>query len=106
MFISESRNSVCKVLSYLGVQAANSPGELFSSVTFDLESRVSDRLKAKIWAIEYIDFGSLLTVSPEETKYRLSVGMIMTTLVFALSTLNRNEKILPLINGLLPLMYL
>ena len=44
------------------------------SVTFDLESRVSDRFKAKIWGNEYIDFGSLLTVAPEETKYCLSVA--------------------------------
>ena len=50
------------------------PDEFFLSVTFDLESRVSDRLKARIWANEYIDFMSLLTVSPEETKYRLSVA--------------------------------
>lgn len=49
------------------------PDELFSNITFDLESEVSDRLKAKIWANEYTDFGSLLEVAPEETKYRLSV---------------------------------
>ena len=49
------------------------PEETFSSVTFDLESRVSDRVKAKIWANEYVDFGSLLTVSPDKSKYRISV---------------------------------
>ena len=49
------------------------PEETFSSVTFDLESRVSDRVKAKIWANEYVDFGSVLTVSPDESKYRISV---------------------------------
>ena len=41
------------------------PEETFSSVTFDLESRILDRVKAKIWVNEYVDFGSLLTVSPE-----------------------------------------
>ena len=45
------------------------PDDTFSSVTFDLESRVSDRVKAKIWA----NFASLLSVAPEESKYRLSV---------------------------------
>ena len=49
------------------------PEETFSSVTFDLESRISDRIKAKIWANENVDFGSLLTVSPDESKYRISV---------------------------------
>ena len=49
------------------------PEETFSSVTFDLESRILDRVKAKIWVNEYVDFGSLLTVSPDESKYRISV---------------------------------
>ena len=53
--------------------ASEKPDGSFSSVTFDLESRVSDRIKAKIWANEYVDFRSLLTVSPDESKYRLSV---------------------------------
>ena len=45
------------------------PDGTFSSVTFDLASRVSDHIKAKIWANKYVDFGSLLSVSPEESKY-------------------------------------
>ena len=53
--------------------ASEKPDDTFSSVTFDLESRVSDRVKAKIWANEYVDFTSLLSVAPEESKYRLSV---------------------------------
>ena len=53
--------------------ASDRPDDTFSSVTFDLESRVSDRVKAKIWANEYVDFASLLYVAPEESKYRLSV---------------------------------
>ena len=57
----------------LKLSTDENPEEVFLSVTFDLESRVSDRLKAKIWGNEYIDFGSLLTVAPEETKYCLSV---------------------------------
>lgn len=54
--------------------ASEKPDGTFSSVIFDLESRVSDRIKAKIWANEYVDFGSLLSVSPDESKYRLSVA--------------------------------
>ena len=41
------------------------PEDMFSSVTFD---------KAKIWANKYVDFRSLLSVSPEESKYLLSVA--------------------------------
>ena len=53
--------------------ASEKPDDTFSTVTFDLESRVSERIKAKIWAHKYVDFGSLLSVAPEESKYRLSV---------------------------------
>ena len=53
--------------------SSKKPDETFSSVTFDLEPRVSDCIKAKIWSNEYVDFGSLLAVSPEEPKYRISV---------------------------------
>ena len=49
------------------------PEETFLSITFDLESWVSDRDKAKIWENKYVDFGSILTVSPDESKYRISV---------------------------------
>ena len=49
------------------------PEETFLSVTFDLESWVSDHVKVKIWANEYVDFGPLLTVSLDESKYRISV---------------------------------
>ena len=49
--------------------APKKPHNRFSSVTFDLESCVPDLTKAKIWAKEYVDFESLLSVTPEESKY-------------------------------------
>ena len=49
------------------------PDGTFSSVTFDLKSHVSDHFKAKIWANEYVHFGSLISISPDKSKYRLSV---------------------------------
>ena len=45
----------------------------FFSVTFDLKSHVSDHFKAKIWANEYVHFGSLISISLDKSKYRLSV---------------------------------
>ena len=59
------------------------PHETFSSVTFYLESQVSDRIKAKNWAHEYVDFDSLTTVTPDESKYQMSVT---NDLVFSLIT--------------------
>ena len=79
--------------------SSEKPGETFSSVTFDLESRVLDRIKAKIWANEYVDFGSLLAVSPEESKYRISVTNDHDHPSLCLSTLSKNGVAYPLTNG-------
>ena len=68
------------------------PEETFSSVTFDLESRVSDRVKAKIWANEYVDFGSLLTVSPDESKYRISVTRLRVVPHFSSEIVERAKR--------------
>ena len=50
------------------------PTQVFTSLAVSLASRVSAKLKAKIWANEYVDFGSLLFSSPQnEGKYALSM---------------------------------
>ena len=45
----------------------------FRSVAISLSARVSSKIKAKIWAQEYIDLGSLLTLSPSSNSYSLSL---------------------------------
>ena len=43
---------------------------LFTSISVPLTSRVSSKIKAKIWANEFISFGTLLSNSPQEVgKY-------------------------------------
>ena len=64
------------------------PEETFSNVTFDLESRVSDLVKAKIWANEYVDFGSRCPRTSQSIVY-LS-RMLTITLIFALSKLKQS----------------
>ena len=50
------------------------PQVQFTSVSVPLTSRVSSKIKAKIWSNEYINFGSLLSDSPQqEGKYSLSM---------------------------------
>ena len=44
----------------------------FASIAVALGSHVTPKLKRKIWANEYIDFGALLSVSPATEKYSLS----------------------------------
>ena len=59
-----------------GMSISNSndkPSEVnFTSVAIDLEARVSAKLKAKIWADEYIDFGALLSSFPDNDKFIFS----------------------------------
>ena len=51
------------------------PQNLFTSVSVPLASRVSSKIKAKIWANEFISFGTLLSDSPQEVgKYSLSMA--------------------------------
>ena len=43
--------------------------EPFASIVAALGSRVSPKLRAKIWAKEFIDFGTLLTSSPNQDRF-------------------------------------
>lgn len=45
----------------------------FRSVAVSLAARVSSKIKAKIWAQEYIDLCSLLSLSPSSNSYSLSL---------------------------------
>ena len=47
--------------------------EPFASIAVALGSSVSPKLKAKIWANEFIEFGSLLTSSPNQHRYSICV---------------------------------
>ena len=55
----------------LGV--GDQPSHPFSSIAVNLGSRGSAKIKAKIWANEYIDFGALLSVAPPREKFALSM---------------------------------
>ena len=51
------------------------PQSTFTSISVPLSSRVSAKLKAKIFANEYVNFGALLSSSPNnEGKYSLSMA--------------------------------
>lgn len=51
------------------------PQNLFTSVSVLLMSRVSSKIKAKIWANEFHSFGTFLSNSPQDVgKYLLSMG--------------------------------
>ena len=49
------------------------PKQIFTSVSVKLSSRVGSKIKAKIWANEYVKFGALLASTPQVDKYALSM---------------------------------
>ena len=49
------------------------PKQIFTSVSVNLSSRVGSKIKAKIWANEYVEFGALLASTPQVDKYALSM---------------------------------
>jgi hypothetical protein len=49
------------------------PGQPYHSVTLPLDSRISKKLKNKIWEDTFIDFGSLLRNLVMDNKFQLSV---------------------------------
>jgi len=49
------------------------PTTEFRSVAISLAARVNSKTKAKIWAQEYIDLGSLLSIAPSNNSYSLSL---------------------------------
>ena len=57
------------------VSSDSRPQTTFTSIPVPLSSRVSSKLKAKIFANEYVDFGALLSSFPHnEGKYSLSMS--------------------------------
>lgn len=52
---------------------SSSPSQVFQSIGLSLASRIAVKLKSKILANEYIDFGLLLTNPITESKYQLNV---------------------------------
>lgn len=48
-------------------------GPLFSSVNLPIHSKVSPKVRTKIWLQEYIDFGSLLVNPVLDNKFQLSL---------------------------------
>ena len=69
------QSSVNSVFSHLTGElnpSSSLPSSLFTSSALPVDVRVSEKLKSKIWANEYIDFGSLLVNPLFENKYHVT----------------------------------
>jgi hypothetical protein len=49
------------------------PREVFSSASLPIDARVPDKLKAKIWAHEYFEFGQLISTMPSDETFSISL---------------------------------
>ena len=71
--VQQSVANAANSLTGLAVQAPlEMPGQLFQSAGLPVDARVSEKLRAKIWSNEYIDFGSLFTNPVFENQHRLT----------------------------------
>lgn len=52
------------------------PGRLFHSSSLPIDCKVSDKVRAKIWANEFIDFGVLLSNPIFENKFKIAVQTV------------------------------
>ena len=71
--VQQSVANAANSLTGLAVQEPlEVPGQLFQSAGWPVGAYVSEKLRAKIWSNEYIDFGSLLTNPVFKDQYRLT----------------------------------
>ena len=70
------QGSIAAVLDNLsgGNSIVSKPKDIFVSSDIPIDMSVSDRLKTKIWAHEYVDFGLLLNSKKEHASFHLCLS--------------------------------
>ena len=90
---------ICIALTGLIYQVSASnplPGQLFQSVSLPVNARLSEKIRAKIWKVEYVDFGSLLANPLLADQYQITVNNSVSSLTppLCLEPLSKNEKVM------------
>ena len=90
------QGSIAAVLDNLssGNNIVSKPKDIFVSSDIPIDMSVSDRLKTKIWAHEYVDFGLLLNSKKEHASFHLCLSKDATQSSpgQSLITLEPNQK--------------
>ena len=75
------QGSIATVLDSLsgGTSLMSKPKDIFVSSDIPIDMSVSDRLKRKIWAHEYVDFGLLLNNKKDHDSFNLCLSNDMTS---------------------------
>ena len=71
------------------------PGQLFQSVSLPVDARLSEKIRAKIWKDEYVDFGSLLANPVLVDQYQITINNSDSGLTpsLCLEPLARHKKV-------------
>ena len=87
------------------VSASNPvPGQLFQSVSLPVDARLSEKIRAKIWKDEYVDFGSLLANPVLVDQYQIQTAVLPSH--FALSHWLSTKRLQQLKRGEVVFMFL
>ena len=79
------------------VSASNPvPGQLFQSVSLPVNALLSEKIRAKIWKVEYEDFGSLHANPVLADQYQITVNNSESSLnpSLCLEPLSKNKKVM------------
>lgn len=73
--VASALNNLSGETSFIQVSPPADPGlPKFNSINVPIDANVSAKIKAKIWAQEFIDFGVLMSSGAGDTRYHLSVS--------------------------------
>ena len=87
------------------VSASNPvPGQLFQSVSLPVDACLSEKIRAKIWKDEYVDFGSLLANPVLVDQYQIQTAVLPPH--FALSHWLSTKRLQQLKRGEVVFMFL
>ena len=87
------RDGIAGIIPIFDSPEDTQPDNLFSSSALPIDVRVPDKLRAKIWAQEYVDFGQLVTNPISDQGYRLAVKNDGQNPTVSLEPISRNRKI-------------
>lgn len=70
------------------------PEQLFTSPSLAIDSRVSDKLRSKIWNNEYFEFGALLSNPVLDSKYQITINKADKGSALCLEPISQTKKFL------------
>ena len=90
--VAEAQQAISGI-THLREPPQSQPTQLFCSSALAVDARIPDKIRAKIWSQEYVDFGLLLTSPVADSGYRLAVSNQGNTPAISLEPISQAKKI-------------